>query len=181
MLKAVRASAMDMQSVATAIDIGEYVAKHLADGEFPIVIGGNCSVLLGCLVGAGTFDQVGQIHVDGHSDFFHPGNYDTQSRLGSAAGMDLALATGRVEKLLTQWPGIDRSPVRDENVAQIGERDALRPEYTRYYGDIRDTSINRVIVQDIFREEVPSISEMIAHWAFRLDVSQSWLHVDKEQ
>jgi hypothetical protein len=28
------------------------------------------------------------VHVDGHSDFFHPGNYDSTARLGSVAGMD---------------------------------------------------------------------------------------------
>jgi arginase len=42
----------------------------------------------------GARGRCGLVHVDGHIDSFHPGNYDTASRLGSVAGMDLALATG---------------------------------------------------------------------------------------
>lgn len=158
--------------------LGGCVAAHLVNGKFPVVIGGDCSILLGCLVGARSVGRVGLLHVDGHSDFFHPGNYDTQTRLGSAAGMDLALATGRGERLLTQWPGIDGPLVRDEDVTQMGERDALRPEYARYYGDIRDTAINRIIVQDMLRDGMPATSEKVTEWAFRREVSRFWLHLD---
>jgi len=41
--------------------------------------------------------------------------------------MDLALATGRGEALLTRWPGIDGPLVIDEDAVQIGERDADDP------------------------------------------------------
>jgi arginase len=158
--------------------LGGCVAAHLVNGKFPVVIGGDCSILLGCLVGARSGGRIGLLHVDGHSDFFHPGNYDTQSRLGSAAGMDLALATGRGERLLTQWPGIDGPLVRDEDVTQMGERDALRPEYSQYYGDIRDTAINRIIVQDMLRDGMSTTAERVAKWALRRDVSRFWLHLD---
>lgn len=158
--------------------IGSSVAAYLADDKFPIVVGGDCSILPGCLVGARAGGRIGLLHVDGHSDFFHPGNYDTQSRLGSAAGMDLALATGRGERLLTGWPGIDGPLVRDEDVTQMGERDALRPEYSQYYGDIRDTEINRIIVQDMLRDGMPATAERVAKWALRREVSRFWLHLD---
>lgn len=161
-----------------SIDIGSLVAKHLVNGKRPVVVGGDCSILLGCLVGARTAGRVGLLHVDGHSDFFHPGNYDTHSRLGSAAGMDLALATGRGERLLTQWPGIDGPLVRDEDVTQMGERDALRPEYSQYYGDIRDTAMNRIIVQDMLRDGMSATAERVAKWALRREVSRFWLHLD---
>jgi arginase len=161
-----------------SIDIGDVVAKHLVNGKRPVVVGGDCSILLGCLVGARTVGRVGLLHVDGHSDFFHPGNYDTHSRLGSAAGMDLALATGRGERLLTQWPGIDGPLVRDEDVTQMGERDALRPEYSQYYGDIRDTAMNRIIVQDMLRDGMSATAERVAKWALRREVSRFWLHLD---
>ncbi len=145
-----------------SIDIGGLVAKNLVNGKRPVVVGGDCSILLGCLVGARSVGRVGLLHVDGHSDFFHPGNYDTHSRLGSAAGMDLALATGGGERLLTQWPGIDGPLVRDEDVTQMGERDALRPEYSQYYGDIRDTAMNRIIVQDMLRDGMSATAERVA-------------------
>ncbi|ASD26223.1 arginase family protein [Brevundimonas diminuta] len=83
--------------------LAEALADTLSAGEFPIVIGGDCSILLGCLAAAPGREPVGLVHVDGHSDFYHPGNYDSDSRLGSAAGLDLALATGRGEPLLADW------------------------------------------------------------------------------
>ena len=46
----------------------------------------------------------GFVHIAGHSDYFHPGNYDTSKRLVSVAGMDLALARGVGEE------GLDSAP-----------------------------------------------------------------------
>lgn len=154
------------------------VGASLAAGEFPIVVGGDCSILLGCLFGARTHGRIGLLHVDGHSDFFHPGNYDSVSRLGSVAGMDLALATGRGETLLTQWPHIEGSLVRDEDVAQIGERDALRSDYGQYYGDIRETRINRILVQDMLRDGISITAENVCEWTTSRRLSRCWLHID---
>ncbi|WP_416799051.1 arginase family protein [Ciceribacter azotifigens] len=161
-----------------SLDLAHLVQARLSDGKFPVVIGGDCSILLGCLAGARAQDRVGLLHVDGHSDFFHPGNYDVRSRLGTAAGMDLALVTGRGEKLLTEWPGIDGPLVRDEDVTQMGEREALSPDYARHYGDIRETAINRIIVQDMLREGMQSTAKGVAAWASRRDLSRYWLHLD---
>ena len=87
------------------------------------------------------------MHIDGHSDFFHPGNYDTANRLGSAAGMDLALASGRGELLLTHWFESGRPLVQDEDIVQVGERDAERPDFNKFYGDIVRTGIIRFTIQ----------------------------------
>lgn len=82
------------------LDLAEIVTGALGQGEFPLIIGGDCSILLGALVAARRSGAVGLVHFDGHSDFRHPGNYDVNASLGSVAGMDLALATGRGEALL---------------------------------------------------------------------------------
>jgi hypothetical protein len=55
-----------------------------------------------------------------------PSATDAGSRLGSAAGMDLALATGRGELLLTHWPVAGSPLVTDDDVIQIGDREQLR-------------------------------------------------------
>jgi arginase len=112
-----------------SLALARKVAESLRAGEFSVVLGGDCSVLLGSLLGARWAGGRGLIHVDGHSDFFHPGNYDTSKRLGSVAGMDLALATGRGEPLLTRWGGVSGPLVADADVVQIGERNAQDPGY----------------------------------------------------
>lgn len=133
--------------------LAEAVADALSAGRFPIVIGGDCSILLGCLAGARGSEPIGLVHVDGHSDFYHPGNYDSLTRLGSAAGMDLALVTGRGEPLLADWDGAPL--VRDELVSQIGDRDELDPDYD--YRDIEATRIRRFPVRAVKRSGLAAV------------------------
>ena len=68
------------------------VQRALGLGQFPIVVGGDCSILLGALAGVRRAGPVPLVHLDGHSGFRHPGNYDPAASLAAVAGMDLALA-----------------------------------------------------------------------------------------
>ena len=84
------------QIVSYSRRIADRVAG-LIGATFPLVLGGDCSVLLG--TGLALRERAlaegrryGLAFIDGHSDFRHPGNSD---RIGAAAGEDLALATGR--------------------------------------------------------------------------------------
>jgi len=161
-----------------SLELGRLVHAECVAGTFPIVVGGDCSVLLGCLYGARIAGGKGLVHVDGHSDFSHPGNYDTDAVLGAVAGMDLALVTGRGEPLLTEWPEVDGPLVRDEDTVQIGERNALDPDYDQYYGPIRRTKITRMIVQDVLRDGVEKAAEAAIERLRVRSLDRAWLHVD---
>ena len=124
--------------------LADVVANALGRGGWPLVIGGDCSILLGALAAARRSGAVALVHVDGHSDFRHPGNYDVNAALGSAAGMDLALSTGRGEPLLTEWPGVDGPIVADEAVVQIGERESRDADFA--WPDVNATAITRIDV-----------------------------------
>ena len=87
-----------------SLQLADIVAETVGRGQFPLIVGGDCTVLLGGLAGARRSGLLSLVHVDGHSDFRHPGNDDDNLPLGSAAGMDLAAATGRGEALLTDSP-----------------------------------------------------------------------------
>lgn len=126
------------------LGLAEVVAGALGRGEFPLVVGGDCAVLLGALAAARRSGPLALVHVDGHSDFRHPGNYDINASLGSAAGMDLALATGRGEPLLTDWPDITSALVADEQVIQIGERENRDPDFA--WPDINSTAMTLIDV-----------------------------------
>jgi len=154
------------------------VQASLAADAFPLVIGGDCSVLLGSLYGARLAGARGLVHIDGHSDFFHPGNYDTRSRLGSAAGMDLALATGRGEPLLTRWPDVDGPLVRDEDAVQLGDREALDDNSRAYYRDLARTSITRYIIQDVLETGVEHCARSVIDRLKARQLTRVWLHVD---
>jgi len=163
---------------AFSLTLGEEVHGMLQAGRFPLVVGGDCSVLLGCLYGLRLAGGRGLVHVDGHSDFFHPGNYDTAARLGSAAGMDLALVSGRGEMLLTHWPEIGKPLADDADIIQLGERDAENPDFDKFYGDIARTGITRITIQSALAEGIDSTAHRVITRLESRGLNKVWLHVD---
>jgi arginase len=67
------------------------VAEAIGHGDIPLVIGGECPLLLGCLAAArDAYGRVGLFFVDGHEDAWPP----HQSTTGEAADMELGFALG---------------------------------------------------------------------------------------
>jgi arginase len=110
--------------------LADRVAAGLDTNRFLVVIGGDCSIVLGCLLGAararrgggGTGGshpgRIGLAYVDGHADFASP----EESMTGSVASMGLALAVGRGDTPLARVAGLVPL-VRGGDVALIGRRD----------------------------------------------------------
>ena len=108
--------------------LADRIGGILDAGEFPLVLGGDCAILLGAALALRRMsvrDELpyGLVYVDGHSDFRHPGN---ASYVGAAAGEGVALATGRGQPDLTNLEGL-RPYLRDEHVVLLGLR--ARDEY----------------------------------------------------
>ena len=61
------------------------ITALLDDCDTPLVLGGDCSVLLGIGLATSARDGIGLVHLDGHTDFRHPGNSD---ECASVAGED---------------------------------------------------------------------------------------------
>ena len=66
-------------------------------GGTPLVLGGDCSLLVGVGLALASDTPPGLIHVDGHTDFRHPAN---SSECASLAGEDLAAVVG------LHWPAV---------------------------------------------------------------------------
>jgi arginase len=100
------------------------VTSILADGRFPLVVGGDCPVLLGCLAAFGTADRRGLLFVDGHEDAYPP----ARSTTGEAADMELAFALGIVDT--PWWPESMATPplVSPQHVRLLGPRDSAALE-----------------------------------------------------
>jgi arginase len=88
---------------------------------FPLVLGGDCSILLGCLLVARRSARTGLVFLDGHDDFSLP----ETSASGGAAAMELALASGRGPAILADLDGLGPR-VRDEDVLVVGAREKSR-------------------------------------------------------
>ena len=59
-----------------ALRLADTVGEVLARGEFPVVLGGDCSILLGTLLAAARRGRHGVVFIDGHIDFYPPENGD---------------------------------------------------------------------------------------------------------
>ena len=105
--------------------LGEAFADGLDRQGFVVVLGGDCSIVLGCLLGARRIGKrIGLAYVDAHADFATPG----ESQTGSVASMGLALAVGHGDSSLAQLDG-SNPLARAEDVALVGRRDADEPSY----------------------------------------------------
>jgi arginase len=101
-----------------AVALADRLEPLLDAGEFPVVLGGDCSILLGCTLANRRRGRAGLLFLDGHADFYQP----EAEPNGEAASMDLALVTGRGPDLVTNLEG--RCPlVRDEDVTLLAHRD----------------------------------------------------------
>ncbi|MGI3784438.1 MAG: arginase family protein [Janthinobacterium lividum] len=98
--------------------LGTRVQAILSEGRAPLLLGGDCSLLLGIGLGVSSTEDVGLIHLDGHTDFRHPGNSTT---CASVAGEDLAASVGLHWAAIADIDG--RGPYFEaSNVAHVGCR-----------------------------------------------------------
>lgn len=99
--------------------LADRIEHHVRAGDFPVVLGGDCSIQLGAALALRRLGRYGLAAVDGSADFRHPGN---STAVGAAGGEELALSTGRGQSDLTDLEGL-RPYLRDEDVRLFGIRD----------------------------------------------------------
>lgn len=104
--------------------LADRIEHHVRAGDLTVVLGGDCSVQLGASLALRRLGRYGLVAVDASPDFRHPGNSD---RVGAAGGEEVALATGRGQRDLTDLEGL-RPYLRDEDVRFLGIRDYFEEE-----------------------------------------------------
>jgi arginase len=165
-----------MRAVASA------VAAIIKKDRVPIVLAGDCSVLLGGLLGMrsaahrdGTTARAGLLFVDGHVDFYQP----DASPTGEVADMDLALATGRGPDVLARLDST--APlVRDDDVAAVGARDRVE-RHAAGSQAIEDTAITLFEWPAVSRHGIATIAGQALAVVARAEIPQGfWLHLDAD-
>jgi arginase len=104
--------------------LADQVEAILDGGEFPVVLGGDCSLLLGAMLALRRRGRYGLLYIDGDADFYQP---EVNPLRGAASASDLAFATGRGPDLVCDLEG-RRPLVRDGDVALFACRDAADRE-----------------------------------------------------
>jgi arginase len=154
-----------------SVDLAERVETVVGSGRFPLVLGGDCSILIGGMLGLRRMGRFGLVFVDGHLDFRHPGN---SIRLGAAAGEDLALVTGRGPERLTNIDGLG-SLVHDEDVVALGEREDY-PEWR----DIHGTGITVWDLRRLREHGFAEAGEGAVERPRANGVDGFWIHLDAD-
>jgi arginase len=105
--------------------LANVVEDVLERGECPLILGGDCSILLGPMLALKRRGRFGLLFIDGHADFYQP----EANPNGEAASMELAFVTGYGPALLSNIE--QRGPlVRPADTVAFGFRDA--DEQRRY-------------------------------------------------
>jgi arginase len=158
-----------------ARQIAARMAEARAERAFTLLLGGDCSIVLGALLGArhAGHSRLGLVYVDAHADFATP----QTSRTGSAASMCLALALGHGDTPLAHLDD-DGSLVRGEDVVLIGRRDDGE-EF--WYGedvlrkspvlDLTHATVRKTGVTEAARATIERLAP---------NVDGFWIHVDAD-
>lgn len=98
--------------------LADAVEAVLDADEFPVVLGGDCTIILGSMLALRRRGRYGLCFIDGNADFFQP----EAEPNGEGASMDLAFVTGYGPSLLTDIEG-RRPLVRPEDAVAFAFRD----------------------------------------------------------
>ena len=88
------------------------------EDKIPLMIGGDCSVMIGSALALKQKGDFGLFHLDGHTDYMGP----ELSQTKAAAGMGLAIVTGNGHDKLTNIEKL-KPYIKEENVFCIGNRE----------------------------------------------------------
>ena len=150
---------------------------HVLDNnkQFPIVLGGDCSILIGTMLGLRRHNErYGLFFIDGHADFYQP----DASPTGEVADMDLAIISGRGPDILTNIDGL-KPLILDQHIVVFGYRDAIQ---AASYGsqDVRHTNMH---VFDLFQVQTLGVSKAASQAVKRLlerEITGFWIHLDAD-
>lgn len=157
-----------------SFSLAERVAFTLDLGRFPLVLGGDCSILLGAALALRRRGRFGLFFFDGHADFYTP----SAEPNGEVASMELALVTGRGPAALADLEG-RRPLVREEDVVVFGFRDT---ESAAEYGspDVRETSLHAFDLAQV-RQLGPAAAARQGLAALEAKgVEGFWIHLDAD-
>jgi arginase len=157
-----------------SLTLSKIIHAEASPKKFLLVLGGDCSILIGIMLGLKSEGTFGLFFLDGHADFYDP----KTSITGEAADMDLALVTGRGPEILTNIN--EAGPyVHEEHVIHLGQRDL--EETIRYNAkDIRQTKIKCIDASFIREHGIKAAIEEIQKRTPPIAIDGYWIHFDTD-
>jgi arginase len=150
------------------------VSSVLSKKLFPIIIGGDCSIVIAPLLALRHSGRYGLFFIDGHADFYQP----EASLSGEVADMDLAIISGRGPDILTNIDGLGPF-VREEDIVLFGYRDG---EQSASYGsqDVRDTNMHVFDLLEVKELKITNAASLATKGLLKNRIDGFWIHLDAD-
>jgi arginase len=151
------------------------IAEASRAGRFVLLVAGECSVVLGALLGVreGGGRRVGLAYIDGHADFATA----AESETGSVAGMCLAQAVGRGDTPLARLSG-SGPLVEAPDVVLIGRRD--HDESGSSEGALREMGVLDLPDRELVRDGAATTARRALERLARPGLDGFWIHLDAD-
>ena len=160
---------------AFSLQLADAITEVLRKKQFPLVLGGDCSILIGNLLALRRLGRYGLFFIDGHADFYQP----QASPTGEVADMDLAIVSGRGPDVLTNIDGL-KPLVQDPDIVVFGYRDA---EQSASYGsqDVRDTNMHVFDLQFVRKTgTITAATSQALEKIVNDELDGFWIHLDAD-
>jgi arginase len=155
-----------------SLQLSEAVISTLRNNKFPLVLGGDCSILIGNLLALRKLGKYGLVFIDGHADFYQP----EASPTGEVADMDLAIVSGRGPNILTNINGL-KPLVNDRNIVLFAHRDA--EEAARYGSqNVKESDIFVLDLTEVRKLGIVEAASIAIDNLFQDDIEGFWIHLD---
>jgi arginase len=158
-----------------SLQLADAVTLVLRKKRFPLVLGGDCSILIGNLLALRRLGKYGLFFIDGHADFYQP----HASPTGEVADMDLAIVSGRGPDILSNIDGL-KPLVRDQDIVVFGYRDA---EQSASYGsqDVRDSNMHVFDLQYVRNAgTITAATSQGVEILVNHELDGFWIHLDAD-
>ena len=156
--------------------LSEFVESVVQSHRFPIVLGGDCSILIGNLLGLRRLGRYGLFFLDGHADFYQP---EAAKDVAEVSSMELAIVTGYGQERLANIDNL-KPFVREEDVILFAYRDI---ETARQDGsqDIRNVSnISAHDLTSLRQFGVKQSAERLLDQLLNNPIDGFWIHLDAD-
>ncbi len=159
--------------VAWTPQLADAIGAILARREFPVILGGDCTIVLGSMLALRRRGRYGLLFIDGNADFFQP----EAEPHGEGASMDLAWVTGHGPAKLTQIEGYGPL-VRPEDAVAFAYRD--HEDQHEYGSQPLPKALKAIDLPALRRSGVEAATrEAVAHLS-RPDLDGFFIHVDAD-
>lgn len=148
------------------------VGAALSRRSLPLLVGGDCPVILGALAALGEHaGSPGLVMVDGHEDAYPPPSSPT----GEASDSELGIALGLFKEVLPAQITRPRPMISPKSVALVGPRDGRElaaagvPSLAKRLWLRTDEDVRRVGAERLAKQATAVVGHGSRRW---------WLHVD---